>query len=351
MRRTRRRFLTNRPSTRTAPRRPHRPPRRLIDLRVAHLALRVGARRQNFVRDAVWNLRTLAVGVLRDALVEPRAKIGQRVGEPLHGVRPERQQPAVGHRFHGRVVREATERRHFAEVLARAKAGDVHAFAAVVAKHTDVAAFDQVHRPGRIARPDNYRARPDVDRLELREHDADDGFRGKSCERRKASEESLELTMLGLQLEIGADIGRALEQTVERRPIEPERQHVAAGAHRRRTSRAVEQFDLPEAVAGAQDVQRNLIAVVRALDHAGPARDKDVPAVGGVAFGHDHAAKGERHGNELANDQRAGVVWEKPQDREIVEDTEFGHAASPPVEVSRARIAQPVGLRDRGMAR
>jgi hypothetical protein len=95
--------------------------RRLIDLRVAHLALRVGAGRQDFVRDAVWNLRTLAVGVLSDALVEPRAKIWQRVGQPLHRVRPERQQPAVGHRFHGGVVRESRERRHLAEVLARAE--------------------------------------------------------------------------------------------------------------------------------------------------------------------------------------------------------------------------------------
>ena len=137
MRRTRRRFLMNRPSgleRRLVDRAVFR--RRLIDLRVAHLALRVGACRQDFVRHPVRHLRTLLVGVLRDALVEPRAEIGQRVGQPLHGVRPERQQPAVGHRFHGGVVRKSTERRHLAEVLAGAEAGDVHALAAVVCRNT-----------------------------------------------------------------------------------------------------------------------------------------------------------------------------------------------------------------------
>ena len=118
--------------------------------------------------------------------------------------------------------------------------------------------------------------------------------------------------MLGLQLEVGADVGRALEQTGERRPIEPQRQDVAAGADRCRTARPGEQFDLAEAVAGPQDVQRDFIAVVRALDHASPARHEHVPAVGGVAFRHDHAAERKRHGDELANDQRAGVVGQKP---------------------------------------
>jgi hypothetical protein len=204
-------------------------------------------------------------------------------------------------------------------------------------------ALDQVHRPGRIARPDDHRARPDVDRLELREHDADDGFRGKSCEGRKASEESLELTMLGLQLEVGADIGRALEQTVERRPIEPQRQHVAAGAHRRRTSRAVEQFDLAEAVAGAQDVQRNLIAVVRALDHAGPPETRTYQPSAASPSDTITPPKGNDTATNWRTTSARASSREKPQDREIVEDTEFGHAASPPVEVSRGRIAQPSG--------
>src|SRR6516165_2200475 len=65
-------------------------------------------------------------------------------------------------------------------------------------------------------------------------------------------------------------------------------------------------------------------------------RHQDVQRVGCIAFRGEDAAKWKRCRHEMAYDQGPGVFGEKPQDREIVEDACFSHAATPGLECGRA---------------
>ena len=262
----------------------------LIDLRVADLDLRVGAGRKNLVLDALRQiLRALLVGVLRRcARRAARGNSGSASARRLtvSGSSVSRRQAVTASTVAPRGM--PAERRDLAEIVARAQAREVGALAAVFAKDANAALLDQEHRPGRIAlthddlaRRERRAARSSASTI------ADDGVRGQPREGRKSAEEGLQLAVLGLQLEIGADVRVRIDQAVERRALEAQRNHVAARANGRRARPSVEQLDFAEAVAGLQDVERNLVAVVGALDDAGAARHEDVQRVGGVAFRRD----------------------------------------------------------------
>ena len=103
--------------------------------------------------------------------------------------------------------------------------------------------------------------------------------------------------------------------------VEPQREHVAAGADRGGTRRAIEQLGFAEAVAGAEHVERDLVAGRALFDHASAARDEDVERVGRGAFGGDHRAEGKRSGGQTgARSMRPRVVGQKAKDRQFVEN-------------------------------
>ena len=99
------------------------------------------------------------------------------------------------------------------------------------------ACFDQVQGPGRIAFAEDRLPDGEHHRVELGEDDADNGFRGKLGERGEVAEEHLQLVVFDLQLEVGADFRVDVEQLLERRSIEPQREDVAAGPDRRGVGR------------------------------------------------------------------------------------------------------------------
>src|SRR5262245_15682213 len=111
--------------------------------------------------------------------------------------------------------------------------------------------------------------------------------------------------MLALQLEIRADVRVAIDEVHEGRSLDAQRDDVAARAHRGRLRQAVEQRHLPEAVAGAKDVEWNLVVVVGVLDHASATGYQDVQRVGRVAFRGEDAAERKRRRHEMAYDQGA----------------------------------------------
>ena len=80
----------------------------------------------------------------------------------------------------------------------------------------------------------------------------------------------LQLAVLDLQLQIRPDFGVDVEQRLEHRPIEPQRQHLRARADRRRARRAVQHLDVAEAVAGAQHAERDLLAALAAASRSAP---------------------------------------------------------------------------------
>ncbi len=68
--------------------------------------------------------------------------------------------------------------------------------------------------------------------------------------------------MFELQLEVRADVGVGVDQGAEFLAVQSQRQHIRTRPHRRRPRLAVEQLGFAEAVAGAEDVQRDLVAAV-----------------------------------------------------------------------------------------
>jgi hypothetical protein len=102
----------------------------------------------------------------------------------------------------------------------------------IFAEYANAPLFDQEHRSGRIALTHDDLARRDVARLELGEHDGHHRVGRQAREGGKPAEESLQLAMLALQLEIGADVGIRVDELEERRALEAQRDDVAARAAR-----------------------------------------------------------------------------------------------------------------------
>jgi hypothetical protein len=143
-----------------------------------------------------------------------------------------------------------------------------------------------------------------------------------------ASGGSLEKAGKFLQFEVGADVRVDIEERLEHRAIEAQGENLAAGAHRRRTRRAVEQLDLAEAVSGREHVQRNLDAALALLEHARAPRDDHVHRVGRRTLFDDHLAERVRRGDETAHHQRPGTVRQELEDRQFVEKVTVAHSES-----------------------
>ena len=169
----------------------------------------------------------LRIVVLRDALVEPGAKLGQRRGQPLQRLAAERQQPHRRDGLDGGGRGASAQRRHLAEILARAERRHVRALAVRRSADTHAAFFNQIQRPGGVALTVDEFASVDDHWLELGEHHADDGFGRQPRERREACGRTPAAGVLELQLEVGADVGVGVDEGPEVAGIEPQRQHVA----------------------------------------------------------------------------------------------------------------------------
>jgi len=107
--------------------------------------------------------------------------------------------------------------------------------------------------------------------------------------------------------------------------VQPQRQNIAAGAHRGQSRAPIEQFGLAEAVARVEHVERHFVVVIRALHHARPPADEDVDGVGGLSLGAEDSAKREGDRDEPLHDTCASVVRKKSENRKFVEDARVGH--------------------------
>ena len=301
---------------------------RLIDLLRVHLDLSVGPRRQQLALDSLRCVRPPAVVVLRDALVETIAKLGKLVGKLLHRLRSQREQTARRGRFDRCRSSRPGQRRRLAEILASIEVAEVLGHAVNTTHHADAPCLDEVHRSGRIAFRDDHVAGGIHARLELGEDNAQHRLWWQARKCRKVAEEVLQCVVLELQLEIRADVGVRLEQLRERHAIEPQREDIAARADGSQSRAPVEELGLAEAVAGMQDVERNLGVLVRPFDDARTTADEDVDGIGNLPFRREDSTEGERHRYKSTDDARAGVVGKKSENGKIVEDARFSHPAS-----------------------
>ena len=185
----------------------------------------------------------------------------KRRSEAFERLAAQRQQAARRHGFDRRRAGRAAQRRHDAERLRRRRALRRGPRGRRRAQHPHPAFLDQVHRAGWIALPvDDVVAVSSATRLELREHDAGDGFRRQARERRDVRKNACSRACLSLQFEVGADVRVRVDELPEFGRVEAQRQHVGARADGGGSRRAVEQLGFAEAVAGAQHVERDFIA-------------------------------------------------------------------------------------------
>lgn len=133
--------------------------------------------------------------------------------------------------------------------------------------------------------------------------------------------------MLDLELEVLANPGILREERFEDRFVQAQRPNIARGANGGRSGRMIEQTHFAEAVAGAQAVQRDLLALIRPLDDPSAPGCQYVERVRRVPFADDQVSEGERHGHEAAGHERPGVRGQQSQNRQLVDQLAFVHAA------------------------
>ena len=257
--------------------------------------------------------------VLLDPRLDDLLELGVLLDELGVALRCEAEETAGRHRLDGRFPRFTLEHRPLATELAAAQEGDVAAAGADADMHAAAALLDDVHRAGRIALGEEHVALVHLDGFELAQECAE--CLGRELgEIGELAEEVLQVTVACLQVEEFLHLGAAAQQRIEHRAIEPQHLHFPAGADGGGMDAAIDEAALAEGVAGPQGAQRDLVAVVAALHHAGAAGDENVERIGGVALAHHDLAEAEGGGHEAADDEIAHVGGQVGQDRDPLKD-------------------------------
>ena len=95
--------------------------------------------------------------------------------------------------------------------------------------------------------------------------------------------------MFDLQVEVGLDLRMALDEGKEDISVEFEGFEIAERSHRRGPGASLEQRHLAEAVAGAHDIERYLVAVSPCLEYLRAAGRDHVIGVRLISFRDDIA--------------------------------------------------------------
>jgi hypothetical protein len=289
-------FLTKRPSCEATRRRGglgHRLLDDLVDLVRSHLLLDADLCRQQFLGKVQWHVCRAFIVVLGNPLLDLRLEVGIGGDQRAEGLGGQSQQCAMGHGLYTGRPWDAREERLLAEILSAPQVGEVAPSAVLLGEHPEPARFDHVHGSGVFALPDHQLPRFHGNTFEPRQHEPQ-CVRGEATEGGIDAEEIVQTAMLDLQLEVLADLQVVLHQGGEHRPVEPEELDVAAGSDGGGARRALEKPDLAETVARAEDVQRDLLALLPLLDDARATGGDDVKSVRLVTLPDNDTAEGER---------------------------------------------------------
>ena len=258
------------------------------------------------------------VVVLGDSLFDLRfegGKISQKVSKRAL-IQPK--QPAIGDGFHGGGARHTLEDRHFPKEVSLSEIGQVVRTSVLLGIDAEPALLHDVEGAGILALPDDALSLRDRDRLELIEQDAE-SVRRQPREGRIEVEEVVQVSVPDMQLQILVDVRIVLDQGIEDRPVQPEDLDVVAGTHRGDPRRFLQQRHFPEALAGPEHVQGNLLATLPRLDDPGSAGDEDVESVRFVSLADDRAAEGKRLRDEAVHNEVPGVRRQELENREVME--------------------------------
>ena len=293
-------------------------------------SLTAGVGGQELAEEVDGDLGGVLEVVLLDPGLDDLLELGVLLDERLVALARQPQQPAGRDRLDRGLAGLALEHAALAAELAAAEEGDIPAAGADADVHPAAAVLDDVHRAGGITLGEEHLALFHLDRLEL----AQERPERLGRELRKIgelTEEMLEMTVAGLQVEELADFRSAPEQGVEHRPIEAKHLHFPAGADGGGMHPAIDEAALPEGVAGPQGAERDLVAVVAPLDHAGTAGDEHVERIGGIALPHHDLAEAEGGGDETADHEVAHIGRQVRQDRDPLQDEirRIGPAVAP----------------------
>ena len=173
--------------------------------------------------------------------------------------------------------------------------------------YVETAGLDEVHG-ARLVTGANYRfSRGDLHGLESF-RDLEQPLLGERAEDRMQAQEVEGSTRLREPRERVPDIRIAAHKSAEDTALEPERLDRLPRANGGGTRGVVQQADLAEVVALAENMKRHLVAAVAVLDDTGRAGGDDVERVRHITLGEDDAAERVRDRLEGLNDDRAHVV-------------------------------------------
>ena len=203
----------------------------------------------NVVLDAGAKLRVLAEQLAEQALVK------RQQTRPAHGL-------DAGHARHPQIQRKLAE-----EVTGAQELGVVFVRPASL-KGPQPALLDDEERPAGVALADDKLSRLELDRGEAREHRRDRRLR-QAGEGRVNAQEVRETPGSRLQRERVANRRVDTDERREDGNVQALTLHVAGGAHTGGAGRAFQQPRLAEGLSLVEDAQRDLLAVVCQLHHAG----------------------------------------------------------------------------------
>ena len=139
----------------------------LIHLARADLLFHGGIRRQHLFPEVGRHGGASPIIVLRDPRGDLFLEIGVVFDQALKGLRRQLQQPACGHGFDTGRARRVPEERNLAEEIALAQVTTVIPLPVLLEKGAQPTFLDEIHRPRRIALPDDHLTGRDDDRFQF----------------------------------------------------------------------------------------------------------------------------------------------------------------------------------------
>ena len=254
---------------------------------------------------------SVAQCVERDPLLDPACERRVRFDQPVEVGRLEPQQHDRFLRAHRGGARRALDQRQLAERITRVQ----RSHTAAVDPHAEPAALNDVHRVGFITLRERHFA---LGEAAIRERGGELGKR-RAVERgevRVHAQEVAERARVGLNREALAQRRVELDGGQEHAAVQAHHDQRARGADRCRSWLVFQQRRFAERVAGAEPVERDLLAVLVLDQHPSRALGDHVVGVGRLALADDGVAESERDGDERARDQRPDVALEPVQQRE-----------------------------------
>ena len=223
-------------------------------------------RGQDLLGEVERDAREAAVVVLRDPLLEPRTELGLLTQELMEQCNRQPQQAAGIDGLDARRAPLTEEQRPLTEEVALAQVEEIVLPAVLRTVGAQPALLHDVHRAGRLALEHDDLSRLRVDPFEAGEKLAERAGREQS-EARVDTQEVPKRALARERLQRLRHLRIGAREPGEDAPAQAQDGYRAARAHGRGPGRFFEQAGLTEAVAAVQCVQRDLFAVLAALDH------------------------------------------------------------------------------------